>query len=103
MGGRYRLTRVPKSPYIIGMKNIKKHKEMNFMAKWFCSLLFVWYMSWGLHVYRPDLLKIVYWPLHTHDIEITGITSTMNWEAIHRNMDVMEKLDIYRIKLEDLE
>ena len=78
-------------------------KEKIFMVKWFCSLLFTIYVSIGLYSYRPDLLEIVYWPLHTHDIEITGITSTVDWEAIHRNMDVMEKLDIYRIKLEDLE
>ena len=84
------------------MKNIPK-EEMNFMIKWFCSLLIAWYISWGLHTYRPDLLEIVYWPLHTHDIEITVITSTMYWEAIHRNMDVMNKLDLYRIRLDDLE
>ena len=54
------------------MKNIPK-EEMNFMIKWFCSLLIAWYISWGLHTYRPDLLEIVYWPLHTHDIKITVI------------------------------
>ena len=84
------------------MKSIPKVEKI-FMIKWFCSLLLTIYICIGLHSYRPDLLKIVYWPMHTHDIEITGITSTINWEAIHRNMDVMEELDIYRIKLEDLE
>ena len=84
------------------MESIPKVEKI-FMIKWFCSLLLTIYVSIGLNSYRPDLLKIVYWPLHTHDIEITGVTSTVDWEAIHRNMDVMEKLDIYRIKLEDLE
>ena len=84
------------------MKNIPK-EEISFMIKWFCSLFIMWYVSTGLYLYRPDVLKMIYWPLHTHDIKITIITSTVNWEAIHHNMDIMETLDIYRIKLEDLE
>tara|TARA_Y100000034_G_C6599517_1_gene260737 strand:- start:120 stop:392 length:273 start_codon:yes stop_codon:yes gene_type:complete len=83
------------------MKYIPK-EEISFMIKWFCSLLIMWYISTGLYLYRPNVLKMIYWPLHTHDIEITVITSTVNWEKIHHNIDIMETLDIYRIKLEDL-
>ena len=73
-----------------------------FITKWFSSLITVWYISAGLYWYYPKTLEMLYWPLHTHDIEIKSIKSTVNWDAIHRNMDVMDKLDLYRIRLDDL-
>ena len=44
------------------------------------SLFTVWYASVGLYLYDPHLLEIIYWPLHTHDIEIEVIESTVDWQ-----------------------
>jgi hypothetical protein len=44
------------------------------------SLFAVWYISAMLYIYEPDLLQMLYWPLHTHDIEIKTIESTVDWQ-----------------------
>ena len=57
-----------------------KENDKVFLFKWFMSLFTVWYASVGLYLYDPHLLEIIYWPLHTHDIEIKVIESTVNWQ-----------------------
>ena len=47
-----------------------REKDKNFLFGWFGSLIAVWYISAGLYIHNPDLLHMLYWPLHTHDIEI---------------------------------
>ena len=57
-----------------------KEKDKIFLFKWFSSLFTVWYVSIGLYLYDPYILQIIYWPLHTHDIEIEVIESTVDWQ-----------------------
>ena len=47
-----------------------REKDKNFLFGWFGSLIVVWYISVGLYIHNPDLLHMLYWPLHTHDVEI---------------------------------
>ena len=47
--------------------------EERFMWKWVTYLLFIIYLSIGLYKYNPAGLKVLYWPLHTHDINIESI------------------------------
>ena len=42
--------------------------EEKFMWKWIAYLLFIIYLSIGLYKYCPEGLKVLYWPLHEHDI-----------------------------------
>jgi hypothetical protein len=58
---------------------LKEH-DKNFLFKWFSSLFTVWYASIGLYLYDPYILQIIYWPLHTHDIEINVVESTVDWQ-----------------------
>lgn len=44
--------------------------EEKFIWKWVVYLLLVIYLSIGLYKHNSDGLKILYWPLHTHDIDI---------------------------------
>ena len=55
-------------------------KDKIFISKWFSSLFAVWYVSVGLYLYDPYILEIIYWPLHTHDIEIDMVESTVDWQ-----------------------
>jgi len=55
-------------------------KDKIFLFKWFSSLFAVWYVSVGLYLYDPYILEIIYWPLHTHDIEIDVVESTVDWQ-----------------------
>ena len=55
-------------------------RDKIFLFKWFSSLFIVWYVSVGLYLYDSRLLEIIYWPLHTHDIEIEVIESTIDWQ-----------------------
>jgi len=57
-----------------------KEKDKIFLFKWFSSLITVWYISIGLYWYYPKTLEMLYWPLHTHDIEIEVIESTVDWQ-----------------------
>ena len=57
-----------------------KETDKNFLFKWFSSLFTVWYVSVGLYLYDPYILQIIYWPLHTHDIEIDVVKSTFDWQ-----------------------
>ena len=57
-----------------------KEKDKIFLFKWFSSLITVWYISTGLYWYYPKTLEMLYWPLHTHDIEIEVIESTVDWQ-----------------------
>ena len=57
-----------------------KEKDKNFLFGWFCSLITVWYISIGLYIHNPYILEVIYWPLHTHDIEIEVIQSTVDWQ-----------------------
>ena len=57
-----------------------KENEKVFLFRWFSSLFTVWYISVGLYLYDPHLLEIIYWPLHTHDIEIDVVESTVDWQ-----------------------
>ena len=57
-----------------------KENEKVFLFKWFSSLFAVWYICVGLYLYNPHILEIIFWPLHTHDIEINVIKSKVNWQ-----------------------
>ena len=47
----------------------------------------IWYVSVGLYLYDPYILQIIYWPLHTHDVEIKVIESTIDWDSILEELD----------------
>ena len=64
-----------------------KEKDKNFLFKWFSSLFTVWYVSVGLYLYDPYILQIIYWPLHTHDIEIDVVESTVDWQSYIDKLD----------------
>ena len=64
-----------------------KEKDKNFLFKWFSSLFTVWYASIGLYLYDPYILQIIYWPLHTHDIEIDVVESTVDWQSYIDKLD----------------
>ena len=83
------------------MKNNTSKKEISFIIKWFCSLLMICYISVGLHIYRPDILKMMYWPLHTHKVEIKVIKSTVNWQFYINKLDEdLEKGYLYNEHIE---
>ena len=44
--------------------------EEKFMWRWFSYLLIIIYLSIGCYKYYPEGLKVLYWPLHGHDIGI---------------------------------
>ena len=94
---------------------LKEHDKI-FLFKWFSSLFTVWYASVGLYLYDPYILQIMYWPLHTHDIEIDVVESTVDWQSYIDKLDrdfkeafddseeiiiktVIEEPDSLRIKL----
>ena len=58
-----------------------------FITKWFSSLITVWYISVGLSWYYPKTLEMLYWPLHTHDIEINVVESTVDWQSYIDKLD----------------
>ena len=64
-----------------------KEKDKIFLFKWFSSLFTVWYASIGLYLYDPYVLQIIYWPLHTHDIEIDVVESTVDWQSYIDKLD----------------
>ena len=64
-----------------------KEKDKIFLFKWFSSLFTVWYISIGLYLYDPYILQIIYWPLHTHDIEIDVVESTVDWQSYIDKLD----------------
>jgi len=66
---------------------LKEHDKI-FLSKWFSSLFTVWYASIGLYLYDPYILQILYWPLHTHDIEIDVVESTVDWQSYIDKLDV---------------
>ena len=65
---------------------LKEHDKI-FLFKWFSSLFTVWYASIGLYLYDPYILQIIYWPLHTHDIEIDVVESTVDWQSYIDKLD----------------
>ena len=66
---------------------MQEEKDKIFIAKWFSSLIAVWYISVGLYWYYPKTLEMLYWPLHTHDIEIEVIESTVDWQSYIDKLD----------------
>ena len=62
-------------------------RDKIFLFKWFSSLFTVWYASIGLYLYDPYILQIIYWPLHTHDIEIDVVESTIDWQSYIDKLD----------------
>ena len=75
------------------MKNHKTVEDNIFISKWFSSLFTVWYASIGLYLYDPYILQIIYWPLHTHDIEIDVVESTVDWQSYIDKLDNYEEQD----------
>ena len=74
---------------------LKEHDKI-FLFKWFSSLFTVWYASIGLYLYDPYILQIIYWPLHTHDIEIDVVESTVDWQSYIDKLDAdLEKGFLY--------
>ena len=65
---------------------LKEHGKI-FLFKWFSSLFTVWYASIGLYLYDPYILQIIYWPLHTHDIEIDVVESIIDWQSYIDKLD----------------
>ena len=65
---------------------LKEHDKI-FLFKWFGSLFTVWYVSVGLYLYDPYILQIMYWPLHTHDIEIDVVEFTVDWQSYIDKLD----------------
>ena len=69
-----------------------KEKDKIFLFKWFSSLITVWYVSVGLYLHDPYILQIIYWPLHTHDIKINVVESTIDWQSyidkLDRDLDI---------------
>ena len=73
-----------------------KETDKIFLFKWFSSLFTVWYVSIGLYLYDPYILQIIYWPLHTHDIEIDVVESTVDWQSYIDKLDIdLEKGFLY--------
>ena len=64
-----------------------KENDKRFIFRWFSSLFTVWYVSVGLYLYDPYILQIIYWPLHTHDIEIDMVESTVDWQSYIDKLD----------------
>ena len=64
-----------------------KDRDKIFLFKWFSSLFTVWYVSAGLYLYDPYILQIMYWPLHTHDIEIDVVESSVDWQSYIDKLD----------------
>ena len=64
-----------------------KEKDKIFLFKWFSSLIKVLYVSVGLYLHDPYILQIIYWPLHTHDIEIDVVESTVDWQSYIDKLD----------------
>ena len=64
-----------------------KEKDKRFIFRWFSSLFTVWYVSIGLYLHDPYILQIIYWPLHTHDIEIDVVESTVDWQSYIDKLD----------------
>ena len=64
-----------------------KENDKIFIFRWFSSLFTVWYVSIGLYLYDPYILQIMYWPLHTHDIEIDVVESTVDWQYYIDKLD----------------
>ena len=62
-------------------------QDNKFIVRWICSLFIVWYTSVGLYLYDPYILQIMYWPLHTHDIEIDVVESTIDWQSYIDKLD----------------
>ena len=78
--------------------------EQKFIWKWFGSLFTVWYVSVGLYLYDPYILQIIYWPLHTHDIEIDVVESTVDWQSYIDKLDAdLEIGYLYPPEIDDSE
>ena len=69
-----------------------KEKDKNFLVGWLSSLVAVWYICVGVYKYDPYILEIVFWPFHTHDININVIESTIDWQTyidkLNRDLEV---------------
>ena len=73
-----------------------KENEKVFLFKWFGSLFAVLYISIGLSRYYPEVLEMLAWPLHIHDIEIKVIKSTIDWQYYIDKLDAdLEKGFLY--------
>ena len=64
-----------------------KEKDKIFLFKWASSLFTVWYISVGLYIYNPYILEVIYWPLHTHNIEIDIVESTVDCQSYIDKLD----------------
>ena len=79
-----------------------KETDKIFLFKWFSSLFTVWYASIGLYLYDPYILQIIYWPLHTHDIEIDVVESTVDWQSYIDKLDAdLEIGYLYLTEIDD--
>ena len=81
-----------------------KENEKVFLFKWFSSLFTVLYISVGLSRYYPEVLEMLAWPLHTHDIEIKVIKSTIDWQYYIDKLDAdLEIGYLYPPEIDDSE
>ena len=81
-----------------------KEKDKIFLFKWLSSLFTVWYVSIGLYLYDPYILHIIYWPLHTHDIEIDVVESIVDWQSYIDKLDAdLEIGYLYPHEIDDSE
>jgi len=42
-------------------------EEVRFMIRWFTTLFVSIYLIIGLHKYKPELLKVFFWPFHINE------------------------------------
>ena len=81
-----------------------KEKDKNFLIGWFSSLIAVWYICVGLYIHNPYVLEIIFWPLHTHDIEIDVVESTVDWQSYINKLDAdLERGYLYLPETDDNE
>ena len=76
-----------------------KKNNINFLFKWFGSLTAVWYFSTMLYIYDHETLEMAYWPLHTHDVKIKVVESTVDWQYYIDRLDKDLKNSELRINL----
>ena len=83
---------------------MQEEKDKIFITKWFSLLISVWYISVGLFWYYPKTLEMLYWPLHTHDIEIDVVESTIDWQSYIDKLDAdLERGYLYPSEIDDSE
>ena len=57
-----------------------------------------------MYIHNPYILEIIFWPLHTHDIEIDMVKSTVDWQSYIDKLDKdLEMGELYSPEIDDSE